>query len=154
MYDSASTVIQQKLSQIQGVGQVVVGGGALPSVRVEVNPTQLNSYGLTLSNVQSTLSIQNSDFARGQIANGLTTSDILTNGQISHAAEYAPLIIGYKNGAAVRLSDVADVVDSTSNVRNAGYLNGKRVSRSHYFPAAGRKHHPDRRSRPRSDPVS
>ncbi len=125
MYDAASTVIQQKLSQIQGVGQVNVGGGALPSVRVEVNPTQLNSYGLTLSNVQSILSIQNSDFARGQISNGLTTADIITNGQISHAADYAPLIIGYKNGAAVRLSDVAQVVDSTSNVRNAGYLNGK-----------------------------
>jgi multidrug efflux pump len=125
MYDSASTVIQQKLSQIQGVGQVVVGGGALPSVRVEVNPTQLNSYGLTLSNVQSILSVQNSDFARGQIANGLSTADIITNGQMSHAAEYAPLIIGYKNGAAIRLSDVAQVIDSTSNVRNAGYLNGK-----------------------------
>ena len=125
MYDSASTVIQQKLSQIQGVGQVNVGGGALPSVRVEVNPTQLNSYGLTLSNIQSVLSIQNSDFARGQITNARNTSDILTNGQISHAAEYAPLIIGYKNGAAVRLSDVADVIDSTANVRNAGYLNGK-----------------------------
>ena len=125
MYDSASTIIQQKLSQIQGVGQVNVGGGALPSVRVEVNPTQLNSYGLTLSNVQSILSIQNSDFARGQISNGLTTADIITNGQMSHAAEYAPLIIGYKNGAAVRLSDVAQVIDSTSNVRNAGYLNGK-----------------------------
>ena len=83
MYDAASTVIQQKLSQIQGVGQVNVGGGALPSVRVEVNPTQLNSYGLTLSNVQSILSIQNSDFARGQISNGLTTADIITNGQIS-----------------------------------------------------------------------
>ena len=125
MYDSASTIIQQKLSQIQGVGQVNVGGGALPSVRVEVNPTQLNSYGLTLSNVQSVLSIQNSDFARGQISNGVTTADIITNGQMSHAAEYAPLIIGYKNGAAVRLSDVAQVIDSTSNVRNAGYLNGK-----------------------------
>jgi multidrug efflux pump len=126
MYDSASTVIQQKLSQIQGVGQVNVGGGAQPSVRVEVNPTQLNSYGLTLQNVQSVLTIQNSDFARGQIANGLNTADIITNGQISHAAEYAPLIIGYNNGAAVRLSDVAQVVDSTSNIRNAGYLNGKR----------------------------
>ena len=125
MYDSASTVIQQKLSQIQGVGQVVVGGGAQPSVRVEVNPTQLNSYGLTLSSVQSVLSIQNSDFARGQIANGSTSADILTNGQISHAVDYAPLVIGYNNGAAVRLSDVAQVIDSTSNVRNAGYLNGK-----------------------------
>jgi multidrug efflux pump len=94
-------------------------------VRVEVNPTQLNSYGLTLSNIQSVLSIQNSDFARGQIYNSSTTADILTNGQISHAAEYEPLIIGYNNGAAVRLSDVAQVIDSTSNVRNAGYLNGK-----------------------------
>ncbi len=125
LYDEASTVMQQKLSQIQGVGQVVVGGGALPSVRVEVNPTQLNSYGLTLSNVQSVLSTQNSDLARGQIANDIASSDIIVNGQISHAAEYAPLIIGYKNGAAVRLSDVADVVDSTQNIRNGGYLNGK-----------------------------
>jgi multidrug efflux pump len=117
--------MQQKLSQIQGVGQVVVGGGALPSVRVEVNPTQLNSYGLTLSSVQGVLSTQNSDLARGQIAGPTSSSDILVNGQMSHAAEYAPLIIGYNNGAAVRLSDVAQVIDSTQNIRNAGYLNGK-----------------------------
>jgi multidrug efflux pump len=125
LYDEASTVMEQKLSQIQGVGQVVVGGGALPSVRVEVNPTQLNSDGLTLANVQSVLSTQNSQLARGQIAGPRTTSDIVVNGQISHAAEYAPLIIGYKNGAAVRLSDVAQVIDSTENIRNGGYLNGK-----------------------------
>jgi multidrug efflux pump len=125
LYDEASTVMQQKLSQIQGVGQVVVGGGALPSVRVEVNPTQLNSYGLTLSNVQGVLSTQNSDLARGQIAGPTSSSDIIVNGQMSLAAEYAPLIIGYNNGAAVRLSDVAQVIDSTQNIRNAGYLNGK-----------------------------
>jgi multidrug efflux pump len=125
LYDEASTVMQQKLSQIQGVGQVVVGGGALPSVRVEVNPTQLNSYGLTLSNVQGVLSTQNSDLARGQIAGPTSSSDILVNGQMSHAAQYAPLIIGYSNGAAVRLSDVAQVIDSNANIRNAGYLNGK-----------------------------
>jgi multidrug efflux pump len=125
LYDEASTVMQQKLSQIQGVGQVVVGGGALPSVRVEVNPTQLNSYGLTLSNVQGVLSTQNSDLARGQIAGPASSSDILVNGQMSHAAQYAPLIIGYSNGAAVRLSDVAQVIDSNANIRNAGYLNGK-----------------------------
>jgi multidrug efflux pump len=125
MYDEASTVMEQKLSQIQGVGQVVVGGGALPSVRVEVNPTQLNSFGLTLSNVQSVLTTQNSQLARGQIAGPRTTADIVVNGQISHAAEYAPIIIGYHNGAAVRLSDVAQVIDSTENIRNAGYLNGK-----------------------------
>jgi multidrug efflux pump len=125
MYDTASTVIQQKLSQIQGVGQVVVGGGAIPSVRVEANPTQLNSYGLTLSDVQAVLSTQNSDLARGQITGNGTISDIVTNGQISRAAQYAPLIIGYHNGTAVRLSDVAEVVDSTQNLRSAGYLNGK-----------------------------
>ena len=125
MYDKASTVMVQKLSQIEGVGEVVVGGGALPSVRVEVNPTKLNSYGLSLTNVRSVLSTQNSDAARGFLANGSMQEDIVANGQISHAAEYAPLIIGYRNGAAVRLSDVADVVDSTQDVRNAGYLNGK-----------------------------
>jgi multidrug efflux pump len=125
LYDEASTVMAQKLSQIQGVGQVVVGGGALPSVRVEVNPTQLNSYGLTLSSIQSTLSTENSQLARGQISGSTRTADIIVNGQMSHAAEYAPLIIGYKNGAAVRLSDVAQVIDSTQNIRNGGYLNGQ-----------------------------
>lgn len=125
MYNEASTVMEQKLSQIEGVGEVVVGGGALPSVRVEVNPTQLESYGLTLSNVRSVLSTQNSDFARGFLANGRMREDILVNGQISRADEYKPLIIGYHNGQAVRLSDVAEVIDSTQDVRNAGYLNGE-----------------------------
>jgi multidrug efflux pump len=125
MYDKASTIMEQKLSQIQGVGQVVVGGGALPSVRVEVNPTQLNSYGLTLSNIQAVLSTMNTQLARGQLTSTRRTTDILVNGQISHAADYAPLIIGYHNGLAVRLSDVAEVIDSTANIRNAGYLNGK-----------------------------
>jgi multidrug efflux pump len=126
MYDEASTVVEQKLSQIQGVGQVVVGGGALPSVRVDANPTQLASYGLTLSNLQSVLSLQNSDLAKGQISDGVVTSDILANDQISHAADYKPLVVGYKNGAAIHLSDVAEVADSVANVRAAGYLNGKR----------------------------
>jgi multidrug efflux pump len=124
LYDEASTVMEQKLSQIQGVGQVVVGGGALPSVRVEANPTKLNSYGLTLSDIQAILSTENSQLARGQLAGPRSTSDVIVNGQISHAAEYAPLIVGYKNGAAVRLSDVAQVIDSTQNIRNGGYLNG------------------------------
>lgn len=125
MYNEASTLMVQKLSQIDGVGEVVVGGGALPSVRVEVNPTKLNSYGMSLTNIRSVLSTQNSDQARGFLANGSLKEDILVNGQMSHAAEYAPLIIGYHNGAAVHLSDVAEVIDSTQDVRNAGYLNGK-----------------------------
>src|SRR5438270_8841822 len=127
LYDEASTIIQQRLSQIQGVGQVNAGGGALPSVRVEVNPTKLSSMGLTMANLQSVLSIQNSSLAKGQITNGDISADIVANDQISHAEEYKPIIVGYNKGAAVRLSDVADVVDSVQNVRAAGYLNGKRA---------------------------
>ena len=127
LYDEASTVIEQKLSQIQGVGQVTAGGGALPSVRVDANPTQLASYGLTVANLQSVLSLQNSDLAKGQISDGIVTADILANDQISHAADYKPLVVGYNHGAAVRLSDVAQVTDSVQNVRAAGYLNGKRA---------------------------
>jgi multidrug efflux pump len=126
LYDEASTVMAQKLSQIQGVGQVVVGGGALPSVRVDANPVQLANYGLTLANLQSVLSLQNADLAKGQITDGVVTADILANDQISHAADYKPLIVGYSKGAAVRLSDVAQVTDSVQNIRAAGYLNGKR----------------------------
>jgi multidrug efflux pump len=124
IYDEASSVIAQKLSQIEGVGQVSVGGGAGPSVRVEVNPMLLNSHGLTISNIQSVLSQQNAHEPAGQISDGVTTADIVTNDQISHADQFKPLIVGYKNGVSVRLSQVADVVDSTQNIRTAGYLNG------------------------------
>jgi multidrug efflux pump len=127
LYDEASTVIQQKLSQIQGVGQVTPGGGALPSVRVEVNPTKLASFGMTMAQVQSVLSLQNSDLAKGQISDGNITADIVDNDQISHAIEYKPIVIGFNKGSAVHLSDVADVVDSTQDLRQAGYLNGKRA---------------------------
>jgi multidrug efflux pump len=124
LYDLASTILQQKLSQIQGVGQVLVGGGATPAVRVEANPTKLESYGLTLSNIKSTLGLQNSLAPRGQIINGATTADIITNDQISHADDYKPLIVGYHNGTAVHLSDVANVIDSTQDLRTAGYTDG------------------------------
>ncbi len=126
LYDEASTIMEQKLSQIDGVGQVVVGGASLPSVRVDVNPTQLNSYGLSLSNIQAVLSTQNADIAKGQVTYGSTTADIVANDQISKADDYKPIIIGYHNGTAVRLSDVASVTDSVQNVRSAGYLNGIR----------------------------
>ena len=124
LYDEASTIMMQKLSQIQGVGQVGVGGASLPSVRVDVNPTQLNHYGITLAAVSSLLSQQNSDVARGQLYNGVVTADIITNDQISVADDYKPLVVGYHNGSAVHLSDVANVFDGPENVRNAGYLNG------------------------------
>src|SRR6266568_6385835 len=125
LYDEASTIIQQKLSQIQGVGQVTTGGGALPSVRIDVNPTQLNNYGFTLANIQSMLSLQNAHQARGQLSDGIVTADIITNDQIRYAEDYKPLVVGYSNGGAVRLSDVATVTDSVQNIRSAGYLNGK-----------------------------
>jgi multidrug efflux pump len=124
LYDDASTVMAQKLSQIEGVGQVSVGGGASPSVRVEVNPTQLNSYGLTLPNVQSVLSVQNAHEPAGQLSDGITTADIVVNDQISQADQYKQLIVGYHDGAAIRLSDVADVSNAAQNIRTAGYLNG------------------------------
>src|SRR5271155_4138727 len=127
LYDEGSTVVQQKLSQIQGVGQVSVGGGALPSVRVEVNPTKLAGNGLTMVDLQSVLRIQNSDLAKGQITDGVTSADILANDQISHPVDYKPIIVGYNNGAAIHLEDVASVVDSVQNLRAAGYLNGKRA---------------------------
>jgi multidrug efflux pump len=127
IYDLASTILEQKLSQIQGVGQVFAGGGATPSVRVEVDPMKLESYGLTLANVQSQLSLQNAHTPRGQLADGQTTADIITNDQISQADDYKPLVIGYHNGSAVRLSDVADVVNSTQNIRTAGYMDGTRA---------------------------
>jgi multidrug efflux pump len=125
LYDAASTIMAQRLSQVQGVGQVSVGGGALPAVRVEVNPTQLNSYGLSLSSVASMLRQQNANLPKGQITNGQTSADIVANDQLLVANLYQPLIVGYHNGAAIKLSDVADVEDSVENVRSAAYVNGK-----------------------------
>ena len=125
LYDAASTILQQKLSQIQGVGQVVVGGSSLPAVRVDVNPTQLNATGLSLEDVRNMLSQQNANIAKGQLANNTTTSDLATNDQLLKAVDYRPLIVGYSNGAAIRLSDIANVQDSVENLRSAGLANGK-----------------------------
>ena len=125
LYDEASTVIEQRVSQITGVGQVNAVGASLPAVRVELNPTQLASYGISLTAVQSVIAGQNSNLAKGQLADGEGTADILANDQISKAVFYKPLIIGYHNGGAVRLQDVADVVDSQQTIRQAGFLNGK-----------------------------
>ncbi|MFY9911274.1 MAG: multidrug efflux RND transporter permease subunit [Candidatus Sulfotelmatobacter sp.] len=125
LYDAASTIMQQRLSQIQGVGQVIVGGSSLPAVRVELNPMQLNSYGLGLQTVARMLNAQNANEAKGTIANDLTTADITTNDQLLKADYYKPLIVGYHNGAAIKLSDIADVRDSTQNIRATGYVNGK-----------------------------
>jgi multidrug efflux pump len=125
LYDAASTIMQQRLSQIQGVGQVNVGGSSLPAVRVDVNPTQLNSFGLGLQDVSAMLSRQNSNSPKGQIVDGSSSADVTANDQLLKAVDYMPLVVGYHNGAAVKLSDVANVEDSTENIRAAGFVNGK-----------------------------
>jgi multidrug efflux pump len=125
LYDAASTIMEQRLSQIQGVGQVSVGGGALPGVRVEVNPTQLNSFGLSLPTVRNMLASQNANEPKGQISDGNITADIITNDQLLKANDYKNLTVGYHNGAAIKLSDIADVEDSVENIRAVGYVNGK-----------------------------
>jgi multidrug efflux pump len=125
VYDAASSIMLQRISQVPGVGQVTVGGSSLPAVRVELNPTQLNSYGLGLQDVANMLATQNSNLAKGQLSDGVTSRDILANDQLLKAEYYKPLIVGYHNGAAIKLSDVADVEDSTQNIRNSGYVNGK-----------------------------
>jgi multidrug efflux pump len=125
MYDAASTIMQQALSQVSGVGQVQVGGSSLPAVRVDLNPTQLNSYGLGMQDVATVLRAQNANLPKGQISNATTTADILDNDQILKADSYKPLIVGFHNGAAIKLSDVADVQDSVENLRAAGFTNGK-----------------------------
>ena len=125
MYDAASTVLAQGLSQVDGVGQVSVGGASLPAVRVDVNPTQLNSYGLGLATIATMLRAQNANLPKGQIANDRMTADILANDQLLKANQYKPLIVGFHKGAAIKLSDVANVTDSVENIRAGGYVNGE-----------------------------
>jgi multidrug efflux pump len=137
MYDAADSIIEQRLLQIKGVGEITVGGGALPSVRVDVNPTLLNSFGLSLEDVSAMLSRQNANLAKGQLADDHTTADILDNDQLFKASDYKPLIVTYTNGAAVRLSDIANVQDSIQNIRVAGYVNGKQAVPLIVFSAPG-----------------
>ncbi|MDR3629584.1 MAG: multidrug efflux RND transporter permease subunit [Desulfocapsaceae bacterium] len=125
MYDAASTILAQKLSQVDGVGQVLVGGSSLPSVRVELNPTALNQYGIGLNDVSTALGATNANRPKGQIANDTRSWEIKTNDQIYKAADYKSLIVAYRSGAAVRLADVADVQDSVEDLRNMGLVNGK-----------------------------
>ena len=102
-----------------------------------------------MANLQSVLSLQNSDLAKGQITDGNVSMDILANDQISLAQDYKPLIVGYNNGAAVHLSDVADVTDSVQNIRAAGYLNGKRAVTVIIFRQPGREYYCHGRPHPR-----
>jgi multidrug efflux pump len=125
LYDSASSVIQQKISQVSGVGQVTILGGSLPAVRVDLNPQQLSHYGLGLQDVAGVISAQNANRPKGQISDEDTIADITANDQISKARDYAALVIGSKNNSVVRLRDIATITDSVENVRSVAYVNGK-----------------------------
>ena len=125
MYDIAATILQQKLAQTPGVGQVTVGGGALPAVRVDINPVALNSTGLGLEDVRTALAAANANRPKGEVAQIERVWSLSTTDQLLKAAEYRPLVISYRNGAAIRLSDIANVTDSVEDIRTAGLSNGK-----------------------------
>ncbi|HEX8964035.1 MAG TPA: multidrug efflux RND transporter permease subunit [Rhodocyclaceae bacterium] len=125
MYDAASTILAQKISQVDGIGQVVVGGASLPAVRVELNPLALNKLGLSAEDVRTAITTTNVNRPKGFVEDGTRHWQLLANDQAMRAADYMPVIVAYKNGAAVRLGDVASVEDSVQDVRNAGLSNGK-----------------------------
>jgi len=137
LYDSADSVIQQQLSQVNGVGQITVGGGALPSVRVELQPGKLNSYGIGLEDVRAAISAANADSAKGHLDVGGQRFVVKSNDQITHAAPYRDLVVAYRDGSPVQLRDVAQVLDSNENIRNAGLFNGKSAILVIVYPMPG-----------------
>ncbi len=125
LYDSADTVLEQQFSQISGVGEVELGGSALPAVRVELQPGPLAKYGIGLEDVRAALAGANANSPKGYFDVGPTRYQLYTNDQAKAAAQYRDLVIAYRNGQAVKLSDVADVQNSVENTQNAGLYNGK-----------------------------
>ena len=125
LYDSAATVLQQKLSQIEGVGNVDLNGSALPAVRVELSPSALFRYGIGLEDVRAALASANAHSPKGAIEEGPIRYQIESNDQATRAKDYRPLVIAYRNGNAVRLTDVATVQDSVEDLRNLGLADGK-----------------------------
>ena len=124
VYNAANNILTQRLSQISGIGSVAIGGSTLPAVRVELNPRALYKYGIGLEDVRAALASANANSPKGTIDDGHRRYQIYTNDRANVAADYAPLVIAYRNGAAVRLSDIADVQDSVQDVRNLGMSNG------------------------------
>lgn len=125
LYDAATNVLQQRISQLRGVGQVIIGGAALPAVRVELNPDALFKYGVGLEDVRAALASANADSPKGAIEEGGKHFQLYTNDQANHAADYRQLVIAYRKNAPVRLTDVGRVEDSVEDLRNAGMANGK-----------------------------
>src|SRR5579872_5744457 len=125
IYDAASTILQQQLSQVAGVGDVTVGGSSLPAVRVELNPRALFKYGIGLEDVRAALAAANANAPKGAIEQAGQRYQIYVNDTATRADQYKDLIVAYRNNAAVRLADIADVSDSVENIRNLGIANGK-----------------------------
>ena len=125
LYNSASNVLQQRLSQVKGIGNVDLGGSALPAVRVELSPGALFKYGVGLEDVRAALTSANAHSPKGALQDAISRYQIEANDQAKHADDYRPLIVAYRNGAAVRLTDVADVVNSVEDLRNLGLADGK-----------------------------
>ena len=125
MYDIGSSILQQKLSQVEGVGQVAVGGSSLPAVRVELNPTVVNKYGIGMGQIATMLANANANRPKGELVTGSSGLLLRTTDQLLKAQQYIPLVVTYHNGSAVRLADLGRVVDSVEDLRNAGLSNGK-----------------------------
>ncbi len=125
MYDAASSIMAQKLAQVSGVGQVIVGGGALPGVRIELNPTALSKYGIGLEQVRGVLSSANANTPKGHFSDGHRMYEVGANDQLFKAINYIPLIVAYRNGSAVRISDIGQARDAPEDIRQSGYMNGK-----------------------------
>ncbi|MDD2863694.1 MAG: efflux RND transporter permease subunit [Methylococcales bacterium] len=125
MYDKASTILMQKISQVSGVGQVQIGGATLPAVRVELNPNTLSKYGISLEEVRIAITQTNVNRPKGVIENNQQRWQVQANDQARTAADYSPIIVSYRNGAAVRISDLGKVEDSVEDLRNTGLKDGK-----------------------------
>ncbi len=127
MYDAADSILAQKLSQVEGIGQVIIGGGAKPAVRVRVDPERLSQIGLSLEQVRAALGRVNANSPKGELANGTTAWTLDATDQLFEADQYRPVIVAYQKGAPVRLGDIASVESSVEDVRTGGFANGKRA---------------------------
>ena len=141
IYDYASSILAQKLAQISGVGQANVGGGALPGVRIELNPTKLNKYGIGLEQVRGVLSNANANEPKGHFSDGFRIWEVGANDQLFQANDYRPLIVAYKRGSPVRLSDVAQVVDAPEDTPFVGLRQRQALGAGHALPPARRQYH-------------
>src|SRR5882724_11107002 len=127
LYDAADTILAQKLSQVEGVGQVIVGGGAKPAVRVRVDPMRLSQLGIGLNEIRTALRDVNANSPKGEVADGSKAWSISATDQLFDADQYRPVIVAYQKGAPVRLGDIAEIESSVEDIRTGGLANGRRA---------------------------